>query len=137
MDFPSHAEARCEWPIAGRIKDTLISGTVDRLFRDEGGRLWIIDFKIAGHEGGELEIFLMKSKGAIARSLKRMPYSRRGSFAGQSGWGCISRCSMAGASGASRKKLQCPLITLVCSAHSTDRPRESRRLCFEVKPKNS
>jgi len=53
-----HAQARSEWAIAGRIRDQLISGAMDRVFRDEGGRLWIIDFKTSAHEGGRLEAFL-------------------------------------------------------------------------------
>lgn len=53
-----HAEARSEWAIGGRIQDRLISGTVDRVFRDEQDRLWIIDFKTSEHEGGGLEAFL-------------------------------------------------------------------------------
>ncbi len=53
-----HSEARSEWAIGGRIQDTLISGTVDRVFRDEEGRLWIIDFKTGEHKGGSREVFL-------------------------------------------------------------------------------
>ena len=54
----AHTEARSEWPVSGRIKDELISGTVDRAFRDEQGRLWIVDFKTSEHAGGRLESFL-------------------------------------------------------------------------------
>jgi len=54
----NHAEARSEWAIAGRIGDRLISGTIDRSFRDEEGRLWIVDFKTSDHEGGQLDSFL-------------------------------------------------------------------------------
>ncbi len=53
-----HAEARSELPIAGRIQDKLISGTIDRMFRDERGRFWIIDYKTSEHQGGRLEKFL-------------------------------------------------------------------------------
>ncbi len=53
-----HAEARAEWPVAGRIGDQIISGTIDRIFRDEDGRLWIIDFKTSEHEGGHIQVFL-------------------------------------------------------------------------------
>lgn len=53
-----HEASRSEWPIAGRIQDKLVSGTVDRMFRDEDGRLWIVDFKTGEHEGANLEIFL-------------------------------------------------------------------------------
>lgn len=53
-----HREAHSEWAIAGKIGGRLISGTVDRSFRDERGRLWIVDFKTSEHEGGRLERFL-------------------------------------------------------------------------------
>ena len=58
----AHAEARSEWPIAGRIADKLITGTIDRVFRDEQKRLWIIDFKTSEHEGGDLEKFLNEER---------------------------------------------------------------------------
>jgi ATP-dependent exoDNAse (exonuclease V) beta subunit len=53
-----HSEARSESPLAGRIQDRLISGTIDRMFRDEQGRLWIIDYKTSEHQGSRLEKFL-------------------------------------------------------------------------------
>jgi len=53
-----HSEARCEWPVGGRLQDKLVSGTVDRIFRDEEGRLWIIDYKTSEHEGTRAEAFL-------------------------------------------------------------------------------
>ena len=56
--FAGHGEARSEWPIAGTIGDQLISGTIDRMFRDGEGKLWIIDFKTSEHEGANLERFL-------------------------------------------------------------------------------
>jgi ATP-dependent helicase/nuclease subunit A len=58
----SRAEEHSEWPIAGRIamghQDRLVSGTIDRVFRDEQNRLWIIDFKIGQHKGGKRDEFL-------------------------------------------------------------------------------
>jgi ATP-dependent exoDNAse (exonuclease V) beta subunit len=54
----SHAEAQSEWPLGGRLQDKLISGTVDRVFRDEQGLLWIVDFKVSEHKGGLLNTFL-------------------------------------------------------------------------------
>ncbi len=53
-----HTQARSEWAIGGLIQDRLISGTIDRVFRDEKDQLWIIDFKTSEHEGGGLEAFL-------------------------------------------------------------------------------
>ncbi|MGI8961210.1 MAG: UvrD-helicase domain-containing protein [Bryobacteraceae bacterium] len=57
-----HPETRSEWPLAGRLQDKLISGTVDRIFRDEEDRLWIIDYKTGEHEGGRLEAFLKREQ---------------------------------------------------------------------------
>ncbi|HEY3455969.1 MAG TPA: UvrD-helicase domain-containing protein [Bryobacteraceae bacterium] len=54
----SRVEEHSEWPIAGRIQDRLVSGTIDRVFRDEQNRLWIVDFKIGQHKGGKLDQFL-------------------------------------------------------------------------------
>ncbi len=41
----SHAEARNEWPLTGRIGDQLYSVILDRTFVDESGTRWIIDYK--------------------------------------------------------------------------------------------
>jgi ATP-dependent exoDNAse (exonuclease V) beta subunit len=56
--FGTHAEARWAWPVAGRVGGKLVSGTIDRSFRDEDGRLWVIDFKVSEHLGGDLQTFL-------------------------------------------------------------------------------
>ncbi len=53
-----HAESQSEWAIGGRIGERLIAGTVDRAFRDETGRLWIVDYKTSEHEGADLNDFL-------------------------------------------------------------------------------
>lgn len=55
-------DAQSEWPIGGRLGDQVISGTVDRMFRDEQDRLWVIDFKISEHEGSRPEQFLNQEK---------------------------------------------------------------------------
>ena len=54
----AHREARSEFAIGGRLGDQVISGTVDRIFRDEKDRLWIVDFKTSEHQGARLERFL-------------------------------------------------------------------------------
>jgi ATP-dependent exoDNAse (exonuclease V) beta subunit len=40
------------------VGDKLVTGTVDRAFRDEEGRFWIVDFKTSEHRGGNLNHFL-------------------------------------------------------------------------------
>jgi ATP-dependent helicase/nuclease subunit A len=57
-----HAQGRSEWPIAGRLNDKLFSGTIDRVFRDEQDRLWIVDYKTSEHEGGSRELFLSEQQ---------------------------------------------------------------------------
>jgi len=52
------AEARSEWPVEGIIGSKLVTGTIDRAFRDEDGRFWIVDFKTSEHRGGSLNYFL-------------------------------------------------------------------------------
>ncbi len=58
----AHAETRVEWPLGGTVDDRMISGTIDRMFRDEDGRLWIIDFKTSDHEGAGIERFLQEEQ---------------------------------------------------------------------------
>jgi ATP-dependent exoDNAse (exonuclease V) beta subunit len=57
-----HQDARSEWAIAGRLGQNLVSGTVDRFFRDETGTCWIIDFKNSKHDGTNLTSFLANEK---------------------------------------------------------------------------
>ena len=57
-----HADGQSEWAIGGRIGDKLIAGTVDRAFRDETGRLWIVDYKTSEHEGADLIDFLAEEE---------------------------------------------------------------------------
>lgn len=57
-----HPEAQSEWEIGGRVDGRLVNGTVDRVFRDEEGRLWIVDFKTSTHEGGRIARFLSEQE---------------------------------------------------------------------------
>ena len=57
-----HANARSEWAIAGRVQNSLVSGTVDRGFLDSDGRYWIIDFKNSDHLGAGRANFLASEK---------------------------------------------------------------------------
>ncbi|MDQ2840963.1 MAG: PD-(D/E)XK nuclease family protein, partial [Acidobacteriota bacterium] len=79
----SHADSQSEWPLGGKIGGQIVSGTVDRIFRDDEGRLWIVDFKTSEHEGGHLERFLdeeqrryrsqLESYGALIARMKKGP----------------------------------------------------------------
>lgn len=57
-----HGQARSEWAIAGRVNESLVSGTVDRSFQDETGQYWIIDFKNSEHTGAGRVKFLASEK---------------------------------------------------------------------------
>jgi ATP-dependent exoDNAse (exonuclease V) beta subunit len=57
-----HVEARSEWAIGGRVNQNLVSGTVDRSFRDENGSYWIIDYKNSEHTGSGRDQFLTNEK---------------------------------------------------------------------------
>ena len=54
----AHAGARSEYAIGGKVQDKLITGSVDRVFLDEAGRFWIVDFKNSDHKGGNRAEFL-------------------------------------------------------------------------------
>ncbi len=65
------ADARCEYrlrvPEPGGVRLLVI----DRTFRDEDGRRWIVDYKTGGHEGGDLESFLDRELERYADQLDR------------------------------------------------------------------
>jgi ATP-dependent exoDNAse (exonuclease V) beta subunit len=60
------AEEYSEWALVG----SEVSGTVDRAFRDEDGRFWIIDFKTGEHKGGNLSEFLKNEKRRYSQQLE-------------------------------------------------------------------
>ena len=53
-----HPSAESEMPVQGRIGSRLVTGTIDRCFRDTEGILWIVDYKTSEHQGGSLSNFL-------------------------------------------------------------------------------
>ncbi len=57
-----HAEARSEYAVSGKVQDQLVAATVDRVFRDEDGRFWIVDFKNSDHSGGKIDEFLQEEQ---------------------------------------------------------------------------
>lgn len=58
----AHTGAQSEWMMGGTVRDKLVSASVDRTFRSEDGRLWIIDFKTSEHEGANLSRFLQEEQ---------------------------------------------------------------------------
>lgn len=91
-----HAEAVSEWPLAGKVGARLVSGTIDRLFRDKDGRLWVIDFKTSEHQGSNADTFLdrermryreqMETYAALIAAIKKGPISLGLYFPLLDGW---------------------------------------------------
>ncbi len=55
----AHPEAESELAIQGRVRNRLITGSIDRCFRHGStNRLWIVDYKTSEHQGGNLQDFL-------------------------------------------------------------------------------
>ncbi len=63
----NHADQYSEWAIASGE----VTGTVDRAFRGDDGRYWIIDFKTSEHKGAGLEDFLSSEKRRYREQLDR------------------------------------------------------------------
>jgi len=53
-----HADAKCEWALSLKQDGFVSHHIIDRSFVDADGVRWIIDYKTASHEGGDLEGFL-------------------------------------------------------------------------------
>ena len=54
----THSDARCEWQLSSMRSGQASHRIIDRSFIDHDGTRWIIDYKTASHEGGDLEQFL-------------------------------------------------------------------------------
>lgn len=91
-----HPEAVSEWPIVGRVGARLITGMIDRMFRDDEGRLWIVDYKTSEHQGGNVQAFLdreqrryqaqMEAYAALIGAIKDGPISLGLYFPLLDGW---------------------------------------------------
>ncbi|RME34266.1 MAG: DNA helicase UvrD, partial [Deltaproteobacteria bacterium] len=78
-----HREAHAEWALAEDDAGRLARHQLDRSFIDEHGVRWIVDYKTATHEGGDLEAFLDSEEARhrpqlerYARILRRMEPGR-------------------------------------------------------------
>jgi ATP-dependent exoDNAse (exonuclease V) beta subunit len=65
-----HAQAQCEWPLAGVVDGRFINGRIDRTFVDENGTRWIIDYKTSMHEGAGRQNFLRDERERYESQLK-------------------------------------------------------------------
>ncbi|MDQ6956152.1 MAG: PD-(D/E)XK nuclease family protein, partial [Mariprofundaceae bacterium] len=53
-----HRDTHCEWAISHQQHGRVSHYIIDRSFEDNDGIRWIIDYKTASHEGGNIEHFL-------------------------------------------------------------------------------
>ncbi len=67
----NQSAAACEVRLTGWIEGELMDAVIDRTFRDSAGTRWIIDYKIGGHEGGDLAAFLDREQKRYAPQLQR------------------------------------------------------------------
>ncbi len=63
--------ARSEQRLAALIDGRPVHLVVDRVFTDEAGRLWIVDYKTSSHEGAGREAFLERERERYAAQLER------------------------------------------------------------------
>jgi len=54
----NHAEGHCEWQLSEMQQGMGVHRIIDRSFIDKAGVRWIIDYKTATHEGGDMDAFL-------------------------------------------------------------------------------
>lgn len=66
-----HADAKSEYRVRLAAGNTVYSYIMDRIFRDEAGTRWIVDYKTSGHEGGDVEAFLDRERVRYAGQLAR------------------------------------------------------------------
>jgi len=66
-----HADARSEYRVRVHARGELRSYVLDRVFRDEKGERWIVDYKTSRHEGADLDAFLDRERERYRDQLER------------------------------------------------------------------
>jgi ATP-dependent exoDNAse (exonuclease V) beta subunit len=66
-----HREAATEYRITARVDGSVRRLAIDRLFRDESGARWVVDYKTSRHEGADVEAFLERERERYAAQLAR------------------------------------------------------------------
>ncbi|HSD55412.1 MAG TPA: UvrD-helicase domain-containing protein [Burkholderiales bacterium] len=64
-----HPHASSEHRITGIVDGAVRRMVIDRLFRDEAGRRWVVDYKTSSHEGADVEAFLDRERERYAGQL--------------------------------------------------------------------
>jgi ATP-dependent exoDNAse (exonuclease V) beta subunit len=80
----SHPEARSEYRMRVRTPGGTRTLVMDRVFRENGGERWVVDYKTSRHEGADLEAFLDRERDRYATQLdaygRLFAGSRRGLY---------------------------------------------------------
>ena len=66
-----YQDAHCEWALSMESENRVSHHIIDRSYIDEQGVRWIIDYKTASHEGGDLDRFLADEETRHAPQLQR------------------------------------------------------------------
>jgi ATP-dependent exoDNAse (exonuclease V) beta subunit len=66
-----HPGASTEHRITGVADGAVRRMVIDRLFRDEFGRRWVVDYKTSSHGGADVEAFLERERGRYTDQLAR------------------------------------------------------------------
>jgi len=67
----AHQDAHCEWALSVEDGGVVSHHVIDRSFVDKHGTRWIIDYKTASHEGGDIGRFLDEEQKRHAPQLRR------------------------------------------------------------------
>ena len=63
--------ARSELRLAALLEGRAAHLVIDRVFTDEAGHLWIVDYKTSSHEGADVQAFLERERERYAAQLER------------------------------------------------------------------
>jgi hypothetical protein len=88
-------EGRTEYRLRVRAPDGSRTYAMDRVFRDRGGELWVVDFKTSRHEGAAVEAFLDREGERYAAQLEAYSAALGGARPGlyfplHSGWRALA-----------------------------------------------
>ena len=67
----AHADAKSEYRMRVAANGIVFSCIMDRIFRDDDGIRWIVDYKTSGHEGGDVGAFLDQERTRYEKQLMR------------------------------------------------------------------
>jgi ATP-dependent helicase/nuclease subunit A len=75
---PRHRDAHSELALTGLHGGRVINAVIDRIFIDETGTRWVVDFKSSPHEGANLAAFLSAQASRYTPQLERYVALARG-----------------------------------------------------------